>query len=716
MMKNQNLLKKVCFVLLLAAAVAGCKESIDTSARYVFKYDTVLSYLKKHDVYSEYVKLLDLVPVSPMSTSTVAQLLSARGNYTVFAPTNDAIQEYLESLVVDGLIPAASWEAFTDSAKLDSIRKVVVYNGIIDGGDDTQYETAQFPEVDKAEFPLPTMNDHKLAVHYIKNEPDSIYINVDNPLSNTQRDILCLNGIIHQMQKVIAPRDITAADYIQEVLDEKREGYLTAFRVIQACGLMDTLMKIRDEVYEALYQRGDKLPVTVPMTRFAESSNKATTPEHRKYGFTLFLETDDFWRSQGLDPQASDLLPRLTQWILDNHQYSNEDVFVTDENYESEDHLLYQWITYHILPMKIPSNRLVFHFNEWGYNPSNPYTYSIPVTEYYTTMGKRRLFKLIETSMSDGVCINRFPKLDNGRRGSGREVECDANKVGCHVLTESEMAVTADIVNCNIYPIDAPLSYNDEVRDNLFRQRIRFDMMSIFPEAMNNDFRKKKSTAEANQFIYIPNTVTEYNYLPDMIQNEDAQFVYYNAYNNNWCNLNEDEMKATGRWEFTFRLPPVPRRGTYEVRYKVLANSKRGIGQLYFGDNPNNLPVAGIPLNLNLATDTDRKTGTDSNFGWERDTEDDDYNAEVDKRMHNNMVMKGSKSVTRYQSQTSERDYSERENVRRIFVRQTLDPNKTYYMKIKSVLDTDQKEFYMDYLEYCPKEVYDNPNEPEDIW
>ena len=57
-----------------------------------------------------------------------------------------------------------------------------------------------------------------------------------------------------------------------------------------------------------------------------------------------------------------------------------------------------------------------------------------------------------------------------------------------------------------------------------------------------------------------------------------------------------------------------------------------------------------------------------------------------------------------------------REIIRHIVVRKTLDPNKTYYLKIKSVLDSDKKEFYMDYLEYVAKEIYDNPEKPEDIW
>ncbi len=233
--------------------------------------------------------------------------------------------------------------------------------------------------------------------------------------------------------------------------------------------------------------------------------------------------------------------------------------------------------------------------------------------------------------------------------------------------------------------------------------------MSLFPEAMNNDIRKKAAFDERYQHVYIPKS-TVYPYFKDFYINEDANFVYYNAHDYNWCNLNADEMKAVGRYEFLFTLPPVPRRTTYEFRYEVLANGNRGIAQVYFGPDPNNLPAAGIPLDITMRSD-------DPRTGWEDDGEDMDYNAEVDKRMRNNGFMKGAKSVTdNGQANDSERDYANRENVRRIMWRGTMDPDKTYYLKMKSVLDSDRKEFYMDYLEYCPKEVFDNPNEPEDIW
>ena len=698
---------------LAAGCVWNCTESIDTSARYVFKEETIMSYLEKHPAYSSYVDVLRKVNISKRSDSKVSQLLSARGVYTVFAPNNEAIQKYLEDLVEEELIPEPSWDAFPSEHKADSIRKVIVFNSIIDGGDelDAFFYTSNFPE-DKDEFILGTLNDKKLSVRKPANKPDSIYINDDCPVNVKERDILAINGIIHQMEKVIAPKDITAASYIQQCLDEKRDGFYACFRVIQACGLFDTLSKVRDEKYEELYQTG-QIPDLIGMQvsyGFAEG-DIGYAPKHRLYGFTIFAEPDDFWREQGIDPADPDLLRKLTQWILDNHQYSDDDKFTTDNNYESEDNLLNQWITYHILPMRIPKGKLVFHVNEYGYNQNRPNVYAIPVYEYYTTLGKRRLFKLIESKASNGVYINRFPITDNGRRGTGEEIGCDEKKVGSLVDTDSPLAILSDMINCNIYPIDAPISYNDEVRDNLQRERIRFDGMSLFPEAMNNDIRLKKASEERYKHVFIPNTVRHYNYFENMQQNALMNFVYYNAWNDDWCNLHRDEMKAVGRFEVMFKLPPVPRRGTYEVRYKVLANGKRGVAQVYFGSDPEKLPVAGIPLDLTMDC---RNDVTARLVGWERDTEDDDYDAEVDKKMRNNGYMKGPKSIN--SNDGTERDYNDRENIRHIFVRQTLDPNETYYIKLKSVLEEERKEFYMDFIEYCAKEIYDNPEKPEDIW
>ena len=90
--------KHMLALLVIAGVLVACTEEIDKSNRYTFTEYTVLSYLQENPQFSEYVTLLGQVPISEVSSSTVAQLLSARGAFTCFAPNNEAIQLYLDSL------------------------------------------------------------------------------------------------------------------------------------------------------------------------------------------------------------------------------------------------------------------------------------------------------------------------------------------------------------------------------------------------------------------------------------------------------------------------------------------------------------------------------------------------------------------------------------------------------------------------------------------
>ena len=175
------------FTILATAVlfVIGCSEEIDESNRYVFKEETLISYMEKHsDTYSEYLDVLKNVPVSAISSSTIYQLLTARGNYTVFAPTNEAMYKYLQDLCDEGLITEPSWDGFENDKVRDSIRKVIAYSSIIDGGDYHSYETHTFPTQNNGELQLGNLRDRKLTVRYSEKDPDSIYINFDCPNSD----------------------------------------------------------------------------------------------------------------------------------------------------------------------------------------------------------------------------------------------------------------------------------------------------------------------------------------------------------------------------------------------------------------------------------------------------------------------------------------------------------------------------------------------------
>ena len=125
--------KWIWLCLGVVTLLTACHEDIDTSARYVFTERTIASYLDDHAQFSEYVRLLKEQPVSDVSKTTVYQLMTAYGYYTCFAPTNDAIQMYLDSLAIKGIIPEASWDAFPSERARDSVRAVIVLNSILDG-------------------------------------------------------------------------------------------------------------------------------------------------------------------------------------------------------------------------------------------------------------------------------------------------------------------------------------------------------------------------------------------------------------------------------------------------------------------------------------------------------------------------------------------------------------------------------------------------------
>lgn len=707
-MKKTTLLTVILLLLL-----SSCTESIDTSSRYVFKEHTVVSYLESHADYSQYVSVLKKVPVSRRSNTSMYQLLSARGNYTIFAPTNEAIDAYLQKLVDDNLIASPSWDAFTDSVKLDSIRKVIAHNSVIDGGDLSEqvFYSAKFPEVNNGEIFIPNMLDHKVNVSTFKNN-DTIFVCGDCPLDPRNYDIPVINGVIHQTHKVIAPDDVSAGRYLRLLIENGQEGFLVMAKCLEACGLFDTLSVIRDETYETLYQMGKIPDLKAYMSHgftdaSGNSSSNALSPEHRKYGFTIFAEHDSYWRSQGIDPHAPNVPELIQQWIMNNRMYLSDDVYTTDANYRSPNNVLNQWANYHILPMRIEANKLVYHWNETGYSRSTK-ALSIPVMEWYATMGKHRLIKIFESKESHGVYLNRFPNINKERTGDGHENSCDRDKVGCLIQKESEDAVINDMVNAIIYPIDAPLAFNNATRDNLGKERLRIDCFALFPESMTNGIRRADSSDDRFNHVYIP-TDKYYRYFNNMsIMSDDTHFIHFNGYNVSWENYDGDEDKWLGRYDVMFALPPVPKRGTYELRYKVLATAARGVVQMYVGSDPSNLPVAGIPVDLTKSIQD--LWGQSAVIA---DTEDQDYNAEIDKKMRNNGFMKASQSVT---SNSNKWERGSIRCSRRIIWRGTMDPNLTYYVRFKSVLDSDKKELYMDYIELCPKEVYDNPDEPEDLW
>ena len=685
------------FVTLLTA----CHEDIDTSARYVFTERTIASYLDDHAQFSEYVRLLKEQPVSDVSKTTVYQLMTAYGYYTCFAPTNDAIQLYLDSLVIKGIIPEASWDAFPSERAKDSVRAVIVLNSILDGTKQQKtYISAEFPKTNQ-EFEINTMADRKISVTYYKQDLDSMSIDGICPVSKKNRDIEAINGFIHQLGYVINPSNETLGSTLHKYAYDYESGLSVMANLIETCGLIDTLTKVRDERYEVLYKTG-----AFPSFKWQLRGWEIPAPEHRKYGFTLFAETDEFWEAE-LGKDRRDITKEdVIAWLENKDYYPDA---VNDDDYRNENNLLNQFVTYHLLPQRIPVDKLALHYNEKGYNyklrNASP---TVPVWAHYVTFGKRRLLRIWESAESQGPYLNRFPKLNKGRREDYHESECTEENQGVELRTDETSGIVK-LINAIIYPIHQPIAYTENVRNQLAKQRLRYDAWELQPEAMNNDMRLVSQT---DAIWYFSSDPDKQYFENATVNSKQTHFMLLSGRDQSWPNYQGDELLAEGVYDITITLPPVPKFGVYEIRMGVSTYSgTRGICQVYWGPRKDQLVAQGIPVNMQLGGNSQGNM-----LGWEVDTDDDDYNAEVDKKMRNNGFLKGPEYIVA-SAGGRETNRMNAGATRRIVVRESMSPDVQYYMRFKTVQpDYTTKQLFVDYLEWCPKEVYDNPETPEDIW
>lgn len=689
---------------------SGCQDDIDKSAMYTFTGQTIADILDDDPDFSDYYELTQRVMPTSVSQSPVSKLLSARGHYSCFAPTNEAMQTYLTKLYEENVITTPVTKAYDieDEVVRDSIMKVIVLNSVIDCGSENEpYQTFDFKNA--TTLPLANMNDRLLRTDITSENGQTVYL-VSRTCRVIKRDMEATNGYIQKMDQVVAPTNSNLSDMM---LNTANMSVFNSF--LAETGFNEKLTDYRDEVYEQGY-----LNNTIDRTlgTLLDVEKEAICPEHRYIGFTIFAETNDVLSSLG---NITDVESLIT-YLVDNGYYQGYDTRLKEEggDYTSPDHILYQFVAYHILPMSIPHDRLVNHVNEYGHKTGSS-EFGVPVYEYYATMSEnpRRMIKLTESKQSEGIRINRYTEM----LATANEYEeiVNENTIPGILISADNGDIDNEAINGYVYPIDNILVYDEEVmKEKVLNERIRFDIASCLPELMTNKLRgvKDKLPSPNGECRGFP---TNYPYFGDnMTYSETSKVQYLHGWKRGgYLNYQANEFNIMGRYDVTMKLPPIPYDGTFELRYYMSVNPKRGLAQVYFGEE-GKIKAMGVPLDLRMGGKT--MSGTNGSVkspaGWEADVEDDeDYNNLIDKRMRNNGYMKGPK----YWREASSSDIyasvrNEEWRIRQILFTAQMERNKTYYVRFKSVLESEKSEFFFDCLELVPSNIYNNPEKKEDIW
>lgn len=378
---------------------------------------------KRPEQFSEFARLLD--------TTDVLGLVNAYGDYTLFAPTNEAMKTYYQE---KGMTSLADFE-------VDSLRKIA-YDHLIKG-----YEVPTDEFLDGL-LPFLTMSDRYVSTTS-KTEANALvyYVNDNSRIISRNNEVN--NGIVHVVDRVLDPSTL---NIIQAVAKDER--FTLFMSALLETGLSSKLAKTRDDSYDPK----DWSHIDVTFVQGGGSVDEL--PVSRKYGYTILMESDETYR----DLYGIETLDQLKAYAA-AHVYNEDpsDAAVTDP--KDPRNSLYKFVAYHLIDKKLTYTQFIDAYD------TDHMIKTYDMFEYIETMNPNTL---MEVKLARGTVganpINLIPET-----GDAVRIKLDYKD--------------KDATNGVYHEIDKILIYDAKVAAMLSSKRLRMDAASFFPELTNNNMR-----------------------------------------------------------------------------------------------------------------------------------------------------------------------------------------------------------------------------------
>lgn len=659
--------KSIALAAIAIMALSGCKEHIEEGARYTFTGHTIASFLEENEeIYSSFIDILD--------RGGRLSLMKAYGQYTCFAPTNDAVARYLyeqdsiyRASLVDDNPNDIVWTGVTSpelSELSDSMCKVISQTHLLPA----IYLTT---DMEGDIIPTMNMNDRYLSLSYDVDENNLNVLLINGTGEIIAKDEEVENGVVHTIASVLTPSTNTVPAQMLE-----HDYYHIFGEALEMTGYDEQLQLYKDESYTEGDLKANGIWKDSPLCPY---------PENRYFGFTAFIETDQVYHENGIY-NFDDLVEKCKEW------YPNAD---PNAPFTSKDNPVNQFIGYHLLDRKLPYSRLVcYKINPHAnFNSEKDLVNYSDRNEYYETMNGR----LMKVTMPRSNSKLQTTILINYTKDTDASVE-DYMNVKVYEPNEFREVDTlyagfvAEALNGTIHAIDKILLYNEDVMaGRVLNSTIRIDASSLCSELTNNNIRWHYFTHSSDGEVYIPHT-----YCKNMKVYTEETRQYYLSPHTSWFNYQGDEMMTLGSFDFAYKLPPVPA-GTYEIRLGYSANSHRHIVQFYIDGE-----VAGIPVDLRISS-------TDHAIGYVPDASTEDNGITNDKEMKNRGYLKAPTSYRGNGENNIARD--DPGIIRKVITTKYLSAGE-HWIRFKNVNPNDDgtAQFMHDYFEIVPVTFIRNEN------
>lgn len=690
-MRRKNIFKGILGGLLIAMLtplntllLTSCSDEPDSEYFYTFTGEMMSEYLKSRPQYSEFSEIVE--------RAGLMDLLATYGHYTCFAPSNEAVDKFLQGR---GL---SSVSQLSD-ADCDTIAR-------------THLVSYMYTTYDMIGHKLPTVN---MLNRYLATEPgfdnDSNAVIVLEGLAKIKFDLKddsVENGIMQPIDMVIEKSN----SYITDLMRENPK-ISTFYSALVATGVINDVMLVEDENYNPK----DYEPYYAASGDYETNKKKYEAPDSKKYGYTFFIEPDELLESKyGIQKGDLRALYDLACSIYD--EVYPKDVSAPGHSFENltdSVNPLRRFIQYHILnkiaagvddltPQEIP-NKANFEgaigIDETRVNPS----------DWHYTLLPHRMLKV------DKVTVSKY--LGGSKRGQryiNRRNDAKFKFLGQRIEPNDD-EYKHDGINGHYFYVDDIVAFSKDVQDKIHNQRIRMDFNTVFPEFITNGLRilgdpwqSDSGEEKYGRMWKFPEGYLDGVTFSNCIFTWRRPVAMYNIYM--W-----DEFALKGNYDFTFRLPPVPFDGEWQIRLGFTAQDSRGVAQIYIDGVPQ-----GIPLDMTQRMNSEFYIGDDFISSI------DDYDAlsaeekaEYIKSMKNLGVYTYPRSMYCDNGGSGNRGWDLVYDIgmRKIISQSFIDCNQDHYMRIRVASDGKQgndNEFALDFLELVPKSVYgaDGDGEMED--
>ena len=689
--------------LLLTAAgglmltVTACNPEPDESDLYTFTGETIESFIAQDSLLTSFNYILTRVGYDKM--------MAAYGSYTCFAPTNDGVAFYCDSLYNDtqAVIPhngmtENSLEGLTDSLCLNIVKYHITttYRDVVSMTGNGEVNT---------------MLGYEFSFNTIEDGPDKGKTLLGGKATILSSDNETINGLVHVIDHVI-PRFTL---FIGDIFDRNKDTYSIFGEALKLTGLDDSLMTYTRGRFEFRQLARENYSGNL----YPAAGVGSTGYDECKVGYTVFAESDEVMRKNGIN-SISDLIAKANEWYGQapnwyNYMSENKIQVSTGDDYTNRFNALNMFVAYHILEASMSTNQLVFEKGSssyWNYAPdADPY-------DYYETMLPHTLMKIWEPSnvgTGKTLFINRyrtFNTLTDQLASQGSDAMHQVVQKGVTISRGGSLQA----FNGYIHSIDGMLVYNEMVPKGVLNERMRVNCTSLFPELINNRFRYISTSDGQIPSGYDGSRrgIPAKFFKNVVLYDNSICFAY--CVHGAWRCYQSDQMQFWGKYDLAFKLPSVPS-GVYEIRVVYAPMSYGSFMQYYIGNSSNvaSMMPIGLPFDATVPVEDPRVGLTNAN-------EEDDLGVATDIAMHNRGYMRGPYSYCGHAESTGwtttnngRFEWGSSMTVRYVLGRVQLNQGGENWLRIKTLnSDKSTNPVGLDFVELVPTSVLDNQQYTED--